>query len=855
MHLGTLLVVGLLLLATAAAALFSERVVRTDRQRLLKERTGEVAVVLSTAISQLSVGLQSLGQVASVTNEAPGPFETTARAVSASTTADSYALLRPAGGGFEVVVASGPAFRTGQLLTGAQVPAIELALHSHQTASTPVLGVGAARSFGIALGPPAAPVGTVVYRESILGPLGPPKEASTAPFHELNVVLYAGSKASASEALVSTAHSLPLRGEVQAQTLNIGATRLLLTVSSAGHLVGSLTADATWLVVAFGLLISALIGFVVEQAGRGRDSALALYRAQRAVAETLQRSLLPDLGQIPGLSIATRYLPGAVEQQIGGDWFDCFQVGHGGEDRLAVVIGDVMGHDMQAAAAMAQVRAALRAYSCETDDPASVLERLQRLVEILDIAPLVTVFYGVLDPIDGRGKRVLRYSNAGHLPPLLREPDGAVTGVGGATSTIIGAPHVGGRPVEQITMGPGASLVLFTDGLVETVGGDVSEAIDDLAASVSALDASATAEELGALLERRSARPLRDDVAILVVQIAATRGPDQGRPAATHSQAGTRDDAGLALECGPGAPGVARSWIAAELAGWPPDVVDAASLIISELVANAVLHAHTAITVAAEHADSEVHVRVIDDNPELPVVKRYGATAETGRGFKLVSAMADDWGVEPIASGGKAVWFSLLRHRSQPRGASPVESFETGALADLADLSAWPDLDESGAGVVPEVTEETTLDVLVLGLPTDVYLLTAEHNDALLRELALLGTADLDSGRGAHPRDVLLGDTVTGQLTPMTGSLRHQIEAAIVEGRRTVDLHVRVPIRRWKSLIDLADRLDEADRLCGDGAFLTLEAPAEVQMFRHWFAQQVIDQARGRSATPWPYAV
>lgn len=863
-----MLVVVLLLVATAGGVVLTRGVVRGGTRRVLRERTGEVAVVLNTSIGQLSVGLETLGQVARVTDAAAGPFTTTARAVSSGPAGVSYALLRPAGGGFRVVLAYGGRFRPGEVVTGARVPSLDAALASGQPVPTPVLDVGAERRFGVALGPPAAPAGMVVYRESQLGSLQPPKDTPTAPFHELDVVLYAGDRADPSQALVSTAPHLPLHGTLQARYLNIGAARLLLTVAPATRLNGALNADAPWLVGAFGVLMAALIGFIIEQATRRRDSALALYRTQRAVAETLQRSLLPELRPIPGLSIATRYLPGAAEQRIGGDWFDCFPVGDV-DDRVAIVIGDVMGHDMQAAAAMAQIRAALRAYSCETDDPASVLGRLQHLVDVLEVAPLVTIFYGVLDPPDGSGRRCLRYSNAGHLPPLLRGPDGSVDRVADATSTIIGAPHVGGRPVGRLVLTPGATLVLFTDGLVETVGGDVSIAIDSLAAALSAQPPTACAEELSALLEARSAGPLRDDVATLVLQVvvghgrvessrmtgsarvtgSASMSVPSGRPGATSAPPVVDR---LDLACDHTAAGVARSWVADRMEGWPSEVVDSARLIVSELVTNAVLHAKTAIAVTAETGPDRIVVEVIDGSSDVPVMKRYGATAETGRGFRLVSTLADEWGVEQVAGGGKAVRFALERRRAGADEVAPAEKFRVAGLPAVPDLSSWPDLEDSAPA--DGGSSGSTFDVWVLALPVEVYLLAAEHNDALLREMTFLPAAPRG---GDHPDaasydEEALAQAIRDQFAPVTSSLRHQIDAALAEGRETVDLRLEVPRAHWDSLVELADRLDEADRLCEDGELLTLEAPALIRRFRRWFADQVSEQAAGRPATPWP---
>ena len=895
MHAGTLLLTAVLLLATGIGVIVTRKVVRSDGQRLLRQRTGEVATVLDTAISQLSVGLQTLGQVAKVTHDNPAAFATTA-AAGTTTAGVSDVLLRPSGAGFVVILASGGEFRPGQLVTGERAATLRAALRSGVEVPTPVLGAGRDRRFGLALGPPAAPAGEVVYRESLLGPLGPPREAATAPFHELKVALYAGRTATPSQALLSTATSLPLTGAVHTQDLLIGHTSLLLTVSTVGPVVGTLAADAPWLLGAFGLLVSALTGFVLEQTSRRRDAALVLYATQRSQAEALQRSLLPELTGMAGVDTASRYLPGAAEQRIGGDWFDFFRLGPGDDDRMAVVIGDVMGHDMGAAAAMAQVRAALRAYGCVSNDPGSVLERLQHLVEVLDIAPLVTVFYGVLDPRRPDGSRVLRYSNAGHLPPLLRD-GGGVTRLDGAMSTIVGAPHDGGRPVERAVVAAGSSLVLYTDGLVETVGGDLSLAIDELASSLSQQPVAASAEDLAALLEGRTSPPLRDDVAILVLRIPL--GVPRSAPAAAGGAPAIPER--LELECDHGAARQARRWIGERLAGWDADRVDVAQLLVSELTTNAVLHAQTSITLSAEVAPGRARVRVADRSPAMPVIKRYGNDAETGRGFHLVATMADAWGVEVLADGGKAVWFDLGRAPAPApapvwvpgagSGAAghPSEGAPTWTGPDLwADVRGWDDdpafLDLPAAGEA--LAGGSSLHVRILAVPTRVYLLAAAHNDALLRELSLLaagtdsGTAGPDpgtagpgatdtgvgatdtgagadtasgSGRGAQAVDALLAAAIRDHFAPTTDPLRHQVDDAVGAGRQTVDLEVLLSERGRAALVALAEHLDQADRRCEDGAFLTLEAPEQVRRFRHWVVQEVAAQAAGHPPAPWPY--
>ena len=163
-----------------------------------------------------------------------------------------------------------------------------------------------------------------------------------------------------------------------------------------------------------------------------------------------------------------------------------FELGGG---RTAVVIGDVMGHDIEAAAAMAQARATLRAYALEDDEPAPVLERLAHLVDAFDVTGLVTVIYGVLGPPTDDGARQFRWANAGHLAPMVRLAPGAVHELEDGRSGVIGAPGDEPRPQGHALLPAGSSLVLYTDGLVERPGTSLSQSIEHLRSSISYLGA------------------------------------------------------------------------------------------------------------------------------------------------------------------------------------------------------------------------------------------------------------------------------------------------------------------------------------------------------------------------------
>jgi hypothetical protein len=393
------------------------------------------------------------------------------------------------------------------------VRALERAMTAKSMVATRVHG--RERLLGFALGPPAAPAGTVLYRESALGPVAPPRAAGTAPFSELDVAIYAVPTVNAEQILVSTTDDLPLTGEVRSNPLTAGASRWLLVVKARNPLVGRLADSAPLGILVLGILGSLLIAAVIESTARRRDAALALYAGEHQVAETLQRSLLPQLPSLPGLDLAARYLASGSGQMVGGDWFDVFPVRGG---RVGVAVGDVIGHDLAAASAMAQIRATLRAYAVDGDEPVSVITRLDRLVDTFALTQLVTVMYGVLEPPAADGSRLLRWTNAGHLPPLLRLPSGAVEPLVGGDSVVIGAPITAAHAQAERVLVPGSTLVLFTDGLVERPCGSLDEAVQQLADVVRQVDGDADA-----LCERVigevSLPQLRDDIALLAVRL------------------------------------------------------------------------------------------------------------------------------------------------------------------------------------------------------------------------------------------------------------------------------------------------------------------------------------------------
>jgi hypothetical protein len=526
-----------LLAVTAVVSLAVRGAVRHQEDRLLKERANEVALVLREAVDSLSSQIETVGRVMQATDNSPTAFRRASAAlINGSDGNDTLLLLRQTPTGYQVMLANGPAYKPGQTLGGSVAATLDRAGVGGRVLPTPVMGTGENRTLGFALGPPIAPDDTVLYLQVTLGELSPPPASGSAPFHELDTVLYDGMAPVASQALVATRTDLPLRGNVRSVTVTAGATPWLLQVSAIHPLVGSTTANAAWYALAGGILLSILLSTVIEIETRRRRSAVALYRTEHQIAEGLQRSLLPILPEVEGVEIAARYLAGSTAQEVGGDWYDIFELEDG---HVGVAVGDVLGHDIEAAVLMSRVQTALRAHAIVGEHPAEVLGRLDHLVASLRTDRLVTVFYGVLSPAGEDGERQLVFANAGHLPPLLHTSGGGVVELDDATSLLLGVTDLesGPRPEHTVPIRPGSTLLLYTDGLVEVPGQSLTELIGDLKLAAAAAAPQASPDEFcDRVLETMRPAASRDDVAMLVVRLSE---PSKKRSGARRQPAGT----------------------------------------------------------------------------------------------------------------------------------------------------------------------------------------------------------------------------------------------------------------------------------------------------------------------------
>jgi PAS domain S-box-containing protein len=377
---------------------------------------------------------------------------------------------------------------------------------------------------------------------------------------------------------------------------------------------------------------------------RAAEEALALAAAnaeaaarEHAIADQLQRSLLPQQGfDLDHLEVATYYRAGVEGTQVGGDWYDVIELGGG---RTALVVGDVMGRGVRAASVMGQLRAAVRAYARLDLPPADLLESLDGLVREIGDDQIVTCIYAVFDPAD----RVLRFANAGHLPPIVTVPGGECRVVGGDENPPLG---VGPYNLTQHTVDltSNARVVLYTDGLVERRGEDLALGIATLAGHVSALDGpvDGVPEELvaGMLPDGPD-----DDVAILVARVDP--------PSGEESLSCRIDSAHTAVA---DARHLVTSWL--EARSMPALLVADAALATSELVTNALVHGRPPIELRLRLESADVLIEVRDRATYQPRKLRPDANDEHGRGLQIVAALASRWGTRPTEHG-KAVWCVL----------------------------------------------------------------------------------------------------------------------------------------------------------------------------------------------------
>ncbi|MBT2466997.1 serine/threonine-protein phosphatase [Streptomyces sp. ISL-66] len=404
---------------------------------------------------------------------------------------------------------------------------------------------------------------------------------------------------------------------------------------------------------AIGLLYQDKDGFTQEErnllVALGSSIAQSLQRAmlleqEHDLAEGLQQAMLPRrIPSVPGAEIAVRYRSARMGQDIGGDWYDVIPLPGG---RVGAVIGDVQGHDTHAAAVMGQLRIVLRAYAAEGHSPATVMARASVFLHELDTDRFATCTYVEADLATG----VLQLVRAGHIDPLLRTRDGGCERLALEGGMPLGLSAEFGRleyPVTTVEMGPGETLLLCTDGLVEQPGADLDDGIRFLASLVRTgpADLASLADRLCEVVDDRGGD---DDMALLLLRREAAAAPQGGGRLQQHVAPGD-----------PEALVSARHMIGAAVRAWGArDRADEIELIADELIVNALMHTDGPAIVTLRVLNGPVRrlrVEVEDRSSALPRRREAGDSGVSGRGLMLVDRLADVWGVESRGSG-KCVW-------------------------------------------------------------------------------------------------------------------------------------------------------------------------------------------------------
>ncbi|MBQ0863742.1 SpoIIE family protein phosphatase [Streptomyces smyrnaeus] len=352
----------------------------------------------------------------------------------------------------------------------------------------------------------------LVDRKDLQGPMPPLPQESVMPLSR------ALRGAASTLAVPETYQGPPDAGIAVAQRKLFEATGMhsaaIAPIRGVREVLGALTLGQAERAERFSDL--SLLEDIARRAGLALENA-RLFQRQRRVTETMQRHLLPQLPREPRLEMAARYVAAPEASEVGGDWYDAFFLQDG---NLAVATGDVLGHDADAAAAMAQVRNMLRAYAWSYQEPPSaVVDRLDQAVQHMTDASLATlVFARVESDTEGRQGGQVRWTNAGHPPPLLVTHDGRARFLDSVVDPLIGADFPASRQDAAVDLPPLSTLVFYTDGLIESRGHSLDEGLDRLSEHAAALARRPLDTFCDLLLNRVRPADNDDDVALLALR-------------------------------------------------------------------------------------------------------------------------------------------------------------------------------------------------------------------------------------------------------------------------------------------------------------------------------------------------
>ena len=464
------------LAVTVAFSLTSLALYDQNENRLLRLRAREVGSVLTAVVPSIQTPLASAAELADATAGNAQKFRVfVAPYVGPGRQFASASLWRLG------VAKAAPTVVLGSAPVLASLPArarvfFAAAERSAQLNVTGILG-STTPSLGYEFSTPGVKSGFAVYAETPLPQDRRSKLESNSAFSDLNYALYLGHARSAADLLVTSLHRFPIKGRQATEVVPFGNSAFTLVVTPKGPLGGTFFEDLPWVIAAVGVLVSLAAALMTDRIARRRELAEQLtdvldrvaaenhqlYTEQRSIAQTLQHALLPEnLPEPSGLRVSARYVPAASGIDVGGDWYDVVVIDRG---RALLVIGDVSGHGLRAATTMASLRHATLAYASQEWRPATVLAKLSDYVNSGAHDYFATVLCVLIDV----GAHRLTVASAGHIAPLLIDRDrGRFLEVN--TGVPIGVPRGCEYSETTVSVRPNATLIAFTDGLVERRG-------------------------------------------------------------------------------------------------------------------------------------------------------------------------------------------------------------------------------------------------------------------------------------------------------------------------------------------------------------------------------------------------
>jgi serine phosphatase RsbU (regulator of sigma subunit) len=464
------------LVVTGALALTSVAVYNRNERRLLNLRVRELSLVLAATAPSIQTPLASAAELADATGGNAQKFRAFIAPYVGPGRQFTSVSLWPLGTSQlapSTVLGSTPAlasmpYKARQFFTHSARPGV-LNLTGFLSSPHPALGFD--------FSAPARARGFAVYAEKPL----PADRRSTleknSAFADLNYALYLGHSERTSDVLVTSLKRLPIKGRRASDIVPFGAGVFTVVVSPNGSLGGTFFERLPWIIAGVGLLLSLAAALMTDRlvSRRQRAEQLAgildrvaaenreMYTEQRSIAQTLQHALLPErLPEFAGLQVGARYVPAALGIDVGGDWYDVVAVGDG---QVLVMIGDVSGHGLRAATTMASLRHAALAYAAQDPSPASVLALLSDFVNGGPHDYFATMLCALID-VDAHR---LTVASAGHMGPLLIDDAGGRF-IEFDANVPIGVVRTSPYMQETFSVAPDATLLAFTDGLVERRG-------------------------------------------------------------------------------------------------------------------------------------------------------------------------------------------------------------------------------------------------------------------------------------------------------------------------------------------------------------------------------------------------